>query len=284
MTCDLPETRENTVSRLVFPSPIGYDTDSVGEPSFECSKRVRSTFIRTCIPGHEPSDKHRERSRVISSLFVIPWRGLEPTSGSRASASRAGVSRAATSRSAEPKAGDSRTAARKEQRPTLLVRDFIGDAGAAPLRVVFERFDESPHEFSPIVFYGPTATGKTHLAWLLAARAAGLAKPAPAKSPAARTAVVKPNPVFWTSGSEFVRQVAHAIEADAIHDFRRRVQSAPAFILDGLDAVAGRGPAQAELLVLLDDCRRRNVSPNSAPSLPAALRYFLSPHPILVMR
>lgn len=163
---------------------------------------------------------------MISSLFVIPWRGTEPTS-----------------------------ALRKEQRPTLLLRDFVGDAGTALLRVAFERFDAAPAEFSPLVLYGPAGVGKTHLAWMLAARAAG--GTTAARSP--RSVAAKSPPVYWASGVDFVRQVAHAIEADGVPDFRRRILASPAFVLDGLDAVAGRGPAQGELLVLLDECRVRNI-------------------------
>ena len=192
----------------MFPKPIGYDVDLVFKSHFE------------------------ERSRVISSLFVIPWRGTEPTSASR-----------------------------KEQRPALLLRDFVGDAGTALLRVAFERFETAPAEFSPLVFYGPSGTGKSHLAWLLAARAS-LMRSTAARTPAARatrSAALKSPPVYWATGADFVRQVAHAIEADGVPDFRRRILSSPAFILDGLDAVAGRGPAQGELLVLLDECRALGI-------------------------
>lgn len=152
---------------------------------------------------------------MISSLFVIPWSGTEPPG-----------------------------LPRKDQRPTLLVRDYVGDAGNALVRVAFEQFNKSPPGYNPTVLYGPPGTGKTHLSWMFAAAAGGSAKH---------------NSTYWTTGVDFVRQVSHAIEADSVADFRRRLQTAPAVLIDGLERIAGRASAQIELLVALDDCLARDV-------------------------
>ncbi|MFO0868281.1 MAG: helix-turn-helix domain-containing protein [Pirellulales bacterium] len=164
---------------------------------------------------------------MISSLFILPWKGTEPT----------GLSR-------------------RESRPTLLLRDYVGDSANALVRVAWEQLQTLPPIANPVVLYGPPASGKTHLAWLLAANPPG---------PADR-------PVFWSAGADFVRQVSHAIEADAVHDFRRRFQSARLLVIDGLERIAGRGTAEAEFLVLVEHALNHQIPlVVTAPTLPLEL-------------
>ena len=153
---------------------------------------------------------------MISSLFVIPWTGTEPLG-----------------------------LPRKDQRPTLLVRDYVGDAGNALVRIAFEQFTRSPPGYNPTVLYGPPGTGKTHLSWLFAAVAGGSAKH---------------NSTYWATGADFVRQVSHAIEADSIADFRHRLRTAPAVLIDGLERIAGAPRPKASCsspwtIVWLATCR-----------------------------
>lgn len=171
---------------------------------------------------------------MISSLFVIPWKGTEPTGWPR-----------------------------KDQRPTLLLRDYIGDSSNALVRVAFEQFDQTPPTYNPIVLYGPPGTGKTHLSWMLAATFG---------------ANSKTNSAHWTTGADFVRQVSHAIEADSIVDFRRKMLAAPALLVDGLDRIAGRESAQLELLVLLDECVRQGVPfLATSPTMPLEVENLSAP-------
>jgi chromosomal replication initiator protein len=173
-----------------------------------------------------------ETSVVISSLFVISWSGREPL----------GLTR-------------------KTQAPALLLHEFIGDADNGLIRLLGEsselRSVPANAEFAhagPVVLYGPTGSGKTHLSWLLAANLGS-------DSPSHRGC--------WITGADFVKQVSTAIEADAVADLRQRLRSAAAIFIDGLERITTRASAQDELRWLLEDCRQRSipvvVTANSLP-------------------
>jgi chromosomal replication initiator protein len=117
--------------------------------------------------------------------------------------------------------------------------------------------------YSPLVFHGPTGSGKTLLAQ-------GLAE--------SRENVVA------TTGADFVREVAAAIDTNTLTEFRDRYRSADFVVFEDMTDLVERRAAQRELIHLLDALELREVPvvvtsrmpPNEIADLPPALRSRLS--------
>ena len=92
--------------------------------------------------------------------------------------------------------------------------------------------------YQPLVFCGPRSCGKSFLAH-------GLAE-------IWRTQYVA-DKVVVTSGADFARHYAGAVDTEAIPDFHAHFQTATLVVLDDLDSLAGKNAAQQELIHLLDD-------------------------------
>lgn len=92
-------------------------------------------------------------------------------------------------------------------------------------------------EYSPIVFHGPTGCGKTRLA-------AGLAE-------LARTTGVARRVVF-AAADDFARELADAMDASAVEDFRARYRRADLLVLDDVHHLEDHLAAQEELARTLD--------------------------------
>ncbi len=97
--------------------------------------------------------------------------------------------------------------------------------------------------FNPVVFYGPSGSGKSHLAHGLVAAW----KSAHRRRPAALIDAV-----------DFARQLAEAVETQAVQDFRDRYLRAELWIVEDLDRLAGKAAAQNELVQLLSDLSEGN--------------------------
>lgn len=91
--------------------------------------------------------------------------------------------------------------------------------------------------YNPIVFQGPSGTGKSHLV-------GGLAR----GWKASRRALS----VVHTTAADFARDLGEAIETQTVSDFHTRYTTASLLALEDLEALAGKWAAQRELLQILD--------------------------------
>lgn len=142
---------------------------------------------------------------------------------------------------ARPKSGGRRAS----QAAAPLLDAFIGDRDNALVRVLVESFLTEPR-YNPLVLTGPPAVGKTYLATGLAARWT--------ETQSDRSA---PRPAIVLTGADFARSYADALETDSLDVFRTRLLRAGAVVIDGLEQLVEKIPAQLECARLLDlwiDC------------------------------
>lgn len=97
--------------------------------------------------------------------------------------------------------------------------------------------EEGEDWYSPLVLYGPSGTGKTHLALGLAS---------------AWTARSRQRAAVYTTALDFARELVDAIETHAVEDFRDRFRRTSLFIVDDLEHLASKQTAQQEFLHTLD--------------------------------
>jgi len=94
---------------------------------------------------------------------------------------------------------------------------------------------------NPLVFYGPSGVGKTHLARGIAA---------------AWKAADRRRRVVCTTAVDFARELADAIETQAVEEFRTKHRTASLLVIEDLGQLAPRKPeklsAQEELVCTLD--------------------------------
>jgi chromosomal replication initiator protein len=167
-----------------------------------------------------------------------------------------------------PRLSTGRRAAPSEKSTSAMLdrgsHDFIAGrenrlAGAA-VQWLLNRAERS---YSPLVLHGPSGSGKSHLAL-------GLAE--------SRENVVA------TTGADFVREVATAIDQNTLIEFRARYRSAGMFVFDDLTDLVDRRAAQRELINTLDVLELNDVPvvvtsrlpPSEIADLPPALRSRLA--------
>ena len=92
-------------------------------------------------------------------------------------------------------------------------------------------------EYNPLLFFGPSGTGKTSLLREFAQRWA-------AREPA--------DQVHFCTGSDFARSYANALKTDGLPEFRQRRLSCALWLIDDLSELAGKQEAQRELLRLIE--------------------------------
>jgi len=122
-----------------------------------------------------------------------------------------------------------------------------------------------PVHYFPVVFYGPTGVGKTHLAY-------GLAE--------AWKRTGNPGPVVLETAIDFHRQLADALESQALVEFLERRQRAKLWILEDLETIAGKSFTQLQCVQLLDQLQLQGtplvltcrVLPGCIPGLEARLQ------------
>jgi chromosomal replication initiator protein len=144
------------------------------------------------------------------------------------------------------------------------LRQYVGDDDNRLVQFAVNAFLDASPGCSPLVFCGSTGTGKSLLAGGLAARWKRHA-------PATR--------VVLTTGADFARQFATALETNALDDFRRTYRDAAVLIIDDLHQLGGKTAAQQELIHTFDSLlrhQRRLVatlqqSPAETPTLATAL-------------
>jgi chromosomal replication initiator protein len=136
--------------------------------------------------------------------------------------------------------------------------EFVAGPENAIVKVAVDAVLNRRAQYSPVVFWGPSGTGKSHLAHGIAA--------------------ADPRAVF-TSGADFARELATAIDRSEEARFRQRYRSAELLVLDGLTQLAGRRAALDELRQVLDDAELREalvvvtscVPPEEIKGFPPAL-------------
>jgi len=124
----------------------------------------------------------------------------------------------------------------------LILREFIGDEQNYLVPVAADAVLLPGLRFNPIVFHGPTGTGKTSLA-------RGLVHLWSTRNPR-KTAVI-------TNGADFCREYANAVDTDSLPDFRKRFRSPALLLIDDLDPLHEKTAAQDELIGTLDELARR---------------------------
>jgi chromosomal replication initiator protein len=97
--------------------------------------------------------------------------------------------------------------------------------------------DQQPTLYNPLVFSGPTGTGKSHLA-------RGLAMAWKKRHPR--------NRIVYTTATDFARELGDAIAAQSVDDFRVWYRRANLVVLEDLGRLADKEAAQEELLATLD--------------------------------
>lgn len=135
--------------------------------------------------------------------------------------------------------------------------------------VVRSLLDPSPTPYSPVVLFGPPGIGKTHLALGVA----GIWK---ATFPRQSLAV--------TTGADFARQLAEAIETKSVEDLVDRYRHAALLVIEDLEQLLRKQAAQAELIDILDMLAAEEAkvlvtsraAPNQIEGLAPALRSRLT--------
>ena len=130
--------------------------------------------------------------------------------------------------------------------PVSGIKHFIGDEPNALLRYFADPSQIRNIQW-PIVFFGPSGTGKTSLAMALFDQV--ISELHTDSVPLQETQDTRPNPVF-ISASDFVRRYRTAIETDSITEFRERLSSG--MFIDSLQYLTGHNAAQQELCFLMD--------------------------------
>jgi chromosomal replication initiator protein len=92
-------------------------------------------------------------------------------------------------------------------------------------------------DYSPIVFFGPSGTGKSHLAL-------GLTTAWKARFPKRRAA--------YLPAGDFVRELVEAVQTKTVEDFGARYRRLSLLVLDDLEHMARKPGAQRELTFTLD--------------------------------
>ena len=137
--------------------------------------------------------------------------------------------------------------------PVLGIKNFIGDQPNSLLRYFAETETLKPSDW-PVVFFGPTGTGKTSLAMALFDRV--LSEPTPSTLETSERDDDVQVPVF-ISASDFVRRFRTAVETDSVTELRNKL-SAGLFI-DSLQYLAGHPAAQHELCFLIDQYAEKEL-------------------------
>ena len=125
-----------------------------------------------------------------------------------------------------------------------LLKEFLAGPENALLRVAADSFAQSDRPYNPLVLCGPSSVGKSHLARGLERRWRSL-------HPRAKTVV--------TTGADFARDFATALQNDDLRSFRRKSAATSLFVLDDLGQLATKRAAQRELALAIDGLLDRSA-------------------------
>jgi len=126
-------------------------------------------------------------------------------------------------------------------------------------------WEGSNSPYFPLVFYGPSGTGKTHLAH-------GLAE--------TWKRIGNPGPVVLETAMDFHRQLVDALESQSLPEFLQRRVRAKLWILEDLETFAGKIFTQIQCSRILDQLRIQGTPhlatcrslPGSIPGLEASFQ------------
>jgi len=142
-------------------------------------------------------------------------------------------------------------------RPCVLRQFLAGPENRMVEAVVRWVFEGPARQYSPLILYGPTGTGKSHLIRGLAAQW--------------RTTFPRDR-VVCVAGSEFAHELAEAIDTQDTDQFRVKYRKAGLLVVEDLGELQERLTAQEELVQILD---ARSATGRwvilTAPTAPAAL-------------
>lgn len=134
------------------------------------------------------------------------------------------------------------------------LREYIGGEENMLARVAAQTLLAGPEKFNPLVLFGPTGVGKTHLALGLVERWKHAHRD--------RKAIV-------TTGADFARAYAEEVETDSLAEMRDKHLAADLLLIDDVQELAGKRAAQQELQYLLDilvaEGRRVVITARQAP-------------------
>jgi chromosomal replication initiator protein len=139
---------------------------------------------------------------------------------------------------ASSKHGDSKHGRR---RPTSL-EFFVGPENCLIEPAVSGVLGRQPSPYNPLVLYGPSGTGKSHLA-------RGLAATWKSNFPH--------NRVAYATAIDFAREMADAFETQAVEDFRARYRGVTLAVFEDAGELATKPAAQEELSRTLDEVMQR---------------------------
>jgi chromosomal replication initiator protein len=122
-------------------------------------------------------------------------------------------------------------------------REFVAGPENALARAAATVAAEADQRFSPLLIYGPTGVGKTHLAL-------GLSSIWMELHPT-RSALI-------TDGATFARDFAVALDTKGLPDFRRRISRAGLIVVDGVDQLPPTRGTHREFAWLLDHASHRD--------------------------
>lgn len=124
------------------------------------------------------------------------------------------------------------------------VRPFIAGPENRLVQVAIEALRTETRDISPLVLYGPSGSGKSHL---LSGMMGMLLKQRPTLN------------VVSTGGSDFAREISAAIRQEVTSPLRARFHSADLFVLEDLQELLHFASAQESLLHLLDVLERQGT-------------------------
>ncbi len=141
--------------------------------------------------------------------------------------------------------GASRIAAARGEGPSgkrlASLREFVAGPENAVAHAAATSVVECPGRSSPLVFYGPTSVGKTHLL-------EGVLAAARAQRPATKA--------LYLTAEQFTTAFLDALHGSGLPSFRRKLRDLDLFLLDDLQFLAGKKATLVEFIHTLDTLHR----------------------------
>jgi len=125
----------------------------------------------------------------------------------------------------------------RHQDPPINLRQYIGGEENLMVRAAMDSSRQGTAAYNPIVFFGPSGTGKSLLAQ-------GLATRWQQQNRGAKLLAI--------TGAEFAHEYRNAVQTDSLNDLRKKYRSLELLVIDNLDETAGKTGAQTELTQTLN--------------------------------